>query len=84
MSQQTTIADKVVLILAAMVHRAPDTLEPGTRLFDDLGLDSTSALELLMKIEDETGIEFDQDTLEQHHFETVSSLVGYTLDQLDG
>ncbi|MFI5776801.1 acyl carrier protein [Nocardia sp. NPDC051570] len=81
---QAVLTDKVVTILAGMVKLAPDSLEWGMRLFDDLGLDSTSALELLMRIEDETGIEFDDDTLEQQHFETVGSLVGYTLEQLEG
>jgi acyl carrier protein len=84
MINQVAITDKVVAILAGMVDVSPDLLERDMRLFDDLGLDSSSALELLMRIEDETGIEFDDDALEQRHFETVGSLVGYTLDQLEG
>jgi acyl carrier protein len=81
---QVMISDKVVAVIAGMFEVSPDLLEWDKRLVDDLGLDSTSALELLMRIEDETGIEFDDDTLEQRHFETVGSLVGYTLDQLKG
>jgi acyl carrier protein len=81
---EAVISDKVVATIAGMVEVSPDRLEWDTRLFDDLGLDSTSALELLMRIEDATGVEFDDDTLEQQHFETVGSLVGYTLDQLKG
>ncbi|GAA1188985.1 acyl carrier protein [Pseudonocardia alaniniphila] len=81
---QVVISDKVVAVIAGMFETSPDLLEWDMRLVDDLGLDSTSALELLMRIEDETGIEFDDDTLEQRHFETVGSLVGYTLDQLKG
>ncbi|MCW5253533.1 acyl carrier protein [Streptomyces sp. SHP 1-2] len=59
-------------------------LEPGDdspRLFDDLGLDSTSVLELLMRLEDELGIEFDTDSLEQHHFDTVGTLADYVIEQ---
>jgi acyl carrier protein len=81
---EAVITDKVVAILAGMVEVSPDLLERGMRLSEDLGVDSTSALELLMRIEDETGIEFDDDTLEEQHLETVGSLVGYTLDQLKG
>jgi acyl carrier protein len=81
---QVAINDKIVAIIAGMVEVSPHWLEGDTRLLDDLGLDSTSALELLMRIKDETGVEFDDDTLEQQHFETVRSLVGYTLDQLKG
>ncbi|MFI5783879.1 acyl carrier protein [Nocardia sp. NPDC051570] len=81
---QAVLTDKVVTILAGMVELAPDSLEWSMRLFDDLGLDSIRALELLLRIEDETGIEFDENTLEQHHFATVGSLVGYALDQVEG
>ncbi|WP_433289819.1 acyl carrier protein [Pseudonocardia sp. CA-142604] len=81
---QVVISDKVVAVIAGMFEISPDLLEWDMRLVDDLGLDSTSALELLMRIEDETGVEFDDDTLEQRHFATVGSLVGYTLDQLKG
>lgn len=81
---QVMISDKVVAVITGMFEVSPDLLGWDMRLVDDLGLDSTSALELLMRIEDETGIEFDDDTLEQRHFETVGSLVGYTLDQLKG
>lgn len=81
---QVVISDKVVAVISGMFEVSPDLLEWDMRLVDDLGLDSTSALELLMRIEDETGIEFDDDTLEQRHFATVRSLVGYTLDQLKG
>jgi acyl carrier protein len=84
MINQAVLTDKVVAILAGMVEVSPDVLKPDLRLFHDLGLDSSSALELLMRIEDETGIEFDDDTLEQEHFETVGTLVGYALEQLKG
>ncbi|WP_433654901.1 acyl carrier protein [Nocardia sp. CA-128927] len=76
------VADQVVAILAKMVRRSPDSLERSTRLFEDLELDSTSALELLILIEDGIGVEFDEDTLEPEHFETVASLIAYVLEQL--
>jgi acyl carrier protein len=56
-------------------------IDERTRLFDDLSLDSTSVLELLMEIEDGLGVELDADTLEQHHFETVGTLTDYILEQ---
>ncbi|MFE9107480.1 acyl carrier protein [Actinomadura geliboluensis] len=52
-----------------------------SRLFDELGLDSTTVLGLLMTIEEEIGIEFDTGTLEQHHFETVGTLAAYVEEQ---
>ncbi|MEU5551816.1 MULTISPECIES: acyl carrier protein [unclassified Micromonospora] len=63
--------------LAAVLKRDVATITPDTRLFDDLGLDSTSVLELLLELENELGAEFDPDDLEQRHFETVTTLSEY-------
>ncbi|MCS1352492.1 acyl carrier protein [Mechercharimyces sp. CAU 1602] len=55
-----------------------DHITEKTSLFDDLALDSTSVLELLMVLEDEVeGLYVDPETLEPHHFETVGSLATY-------
>jgi acyl carrier protein len=81
---QAVITDKVVALVAGMTEAPPDRVGWDTRLFDELGLDSTGALELLMRIEDETGVEFDDDDMDPQHFETVGSLVGFTLEQLGG
>ncbi|RFU82513.1 acyl carrier protein [Streptomyces triticagri] len=47
------------------------------RLFDELGLDSSSALELLITIEDILGVQFDAEELEMTHFETIGSLAAF-------
>ena len=57
-----------------------------TRLFEDLNLDSTASLELIVALEDEIpGLTVDPETLEISHFQTVNSLVNYvkqnTLEQ---
>lgn len=75
------ITEGAVRILSGMVHKDPDTLGEQTRLFADLGLDSTNALELLMLIEDELHIAVDADTLEHRHLETVGSLSSYLAEQ---
>jgi acyl carrier protein len=69
--------------VAQVLRRDPAEIRPDSRLFEDLELDSTSALELLMEIEEGVGVEFDMDTLEQHHFATISSLAAYVSAQLD-
>jgi acyl carrier protein len=38
-------------------------------------------LELLMTIEEELGMEFDTDILEQHHFKTVGTLATFVQEQ---
>ncbi|MPY58071.1 acyl carrier protein [Streptomyces spongiae] len=74
-----TIADS--LAKAMQVDAA--TITENSRLFDELGLDSTTVLGLLMTIEEELGLEFDTDDLEQHHFETVGTLAALVREQAD-
>lgn len=78
------LAERTVRVLAGVVQHEPQTLHQDTRLFADLGMDSTNALELLMMLEDEFGFEFDPETLESRHLETVGSLTDYIIEQAGG
>ena len=84
---ETQVIDpqKIITVISAaladVLKRDPVSITETTRLFDDLGLDSTSVLELLMRLEDEIGVEFDTDTLEQRHFESVATLADYVAEQ---
>ncbi|MFD3538315.1 acyl carrier protein [Streptomyces sp. NPDC058662] len=71
------ITVEVIASLAAMVGRDASELSEETRLFDDLYFDSTSVLELLMKLEEDLGVEFDPETLQPADFEKVAGLVAY-------
>ncbi|WP_160036766.1 acyl carrier protein [Paenibacillus sp. An7] len=54
-----------------------------TSLFDELHLDSTSVLELLMTLEERIeGLEIDPDDLDPDVFNTVGSLTNYIERQL--
>jgi acyl carrier protein len=75
------MTEAVAAALATVLKRDAATITESTRLFDDLGLDSTSVLELLLELENDLGVEFEADTLEQHHFETVGTLAGYIAAQ---
>jgi acyl carrier protein len=79
-----SIVVSVAAALARVLKRDADTITESTRLFDDLGLDSTSVLELLLELENELGAEFDADTLEQRHFETVGTLAAYVAGHVEG
>jgi acyl carrier protein len=68
------VHESVVKALCLVLQKDEAEMDADTRLFEDLNLDSTSVLELLMAIEDELNVEFDPDSLEQHHFATVGSL----------
>jgi acyl carrier protein len=79
--ERSAITSAIAGALSAMLGKDSSEIHEPTRLFDDLGLDSTSVLELLMRLEDELPVEFDTDTLEQRHFETVGSLADYVVEQ---
>lgn len=60
-------------------HDLPD-IDEDTRLFDDLSLDSTSILGLMVNLEDALAIEIDPDSISEDHFATFGSLTGFLLD----
>ncbi len=57
---------------------------PETRLFEDLNMDSTSSLELLMALEEVIdGLVIDPETLDVEHFKTVGNLASYIVSTLE-
>jgi acyl carrier protein len=79
-----SIAERTRQVLGQMVSRDPASLTDDTRLFAELGLDSTNALELLMQLEDELAVRIDADNLEQKDLDTVGSLTRYFTQQARG
>jgi acyl carrier protein len=75
-----TVQARIVGALSQVLNRDLTDVTAETRLFEDLNLDSTSVLELLMVIEEDLGCEFDPDTLQQAHFATIGTLTGYVRD----
>ncbi|UED82950.1 acyl carrier protein [Streptomyces profundus] len=75
--ERSEIVDQLRAALSAVLNRQLDALDPGLSLFDDLGLDSTSVIELLMSLEDTVGLEIDPDELGPDVFRTVGSLTDY-------
>ncbi|MFD7659356.1 phosphopantetheine-binding protein [Actinosynnema sp. NPDC059797] len=73
--------EAVQAALADVLQRELPAIDENTRLFEDLHLDSTSVLELLMALEDSVGIEVDPEALQPEHFKTIGSLADYALDQ---
>lgn len=70
--------------LSEVLNKDVTGAEESVRLFDELGLDSSSALELLITIEEILGVQFDADELEMTHFETVGSLAGFVAAETSG
>jgi acyl carrier protein len=67
----------VRIALAEVLNREIPELSEDSRLFEDLALDSTSIIELLMGIEDTVDIQIEPDELTPEAFATVGSLVDY-------
>ncbi|UGT61025.1 acyl carrier protein [Nocardia asteroides] len=77
----TTITSAVIATLVAMTEQPEAGLSADTRLLDELGMESTSILELLLRLENAIGFEFDPETLEPNDFDTVGSLSAYVARQ---
>lgn len=63
--------------LSDVLDRDVSGLTEGTRLLDDLHLDSTSVMETLMFLEDSLGIVVDPENLDMADFLTVGTLTAY-------
>jgi acyl carrier protein len=74
------VVGAVVEALSSVLGRPLPDVTATTRLFDDLDLDSTSVLGLLMALEDSLDMEVDPESLEQHHLETVGSLTDFVVE----
>lgn len=72
-----SILGVVVEALSTVLGRPLSDVTEATRLFDDLDLDSTSVLGLLMTLEDLLDMEVDPESLEQHHLESVGALTDF-------
>ena len=59
-----------------------EQVTPAARLVDDLDLDSLDAVIVAMRIEEETGLELDEDAFEA--LDTVASLVALVQRRLQG
>ncbi|MFV2019295.1 acyl carrier protein [Micromonospora sp. LOL_023] len=71
------ILDAIVAALSDVLRQELTGVTEQTRLFDDLSLDSTSVLGLLMALEDALDMQVDPENLEQRHLETVGALAGF-------
>ena len=80
MDRQTVIV-AVQAALSEVLERDVSGTSDSTKLFDELHLDSTSVLELLMALEDAVGISVDPENLDMDDFESIGTLADYVLAQ---
>ncbi|AZQ38777.1 MULTISPECIES: acyl carrier protein [Streptomyces] len=73
----TAVVESVETALTDVLEREVSGLTAEQRLFEDLHLDSTSVMEMLMFLEDRLGIVIDPETLDMDDFQTVGTLTAY-------
>ncbi|MBD0675094.1 phosphopantetheine-binding protein [Kitasatospora sp. NPDC091335] len=82
--ERQNVVSAVETALSEVLERAVTGLTEDARLFEDLHLDSTSVLELLMVLEDTVDISVDPEALDMDDFKSVGTLTDYVLSQADG
>lgn len=60
---KAAILTRVVEVLAKSFDLDPDQIHPTSHLFEDLDLDSIDAIDLVVGLEEETGLDVDEDEL---------------------
>ena len=69
------IFDEIKDILAEQLDVNPDTIEMSSDLLSDLGADSLDAIDIVMSIEDQYGIEVPDSVIE--NMKTVEDIVNF-------
>lgn len=77
MTDRQQVVGAIEKALGEVLEREIVELTEDTQLFDDLRLDSSSVLELLLLVEDSTGISVDPEDLDIDHLRTVRSFADY-------
>lgn len=79
---RTTVLSALEAALTDVLERPVNGLEGHIKLFDDLHLDSTTTLEMLMSLEDSIGLTVDPEELDVDDFESVDTFTDFVLGQL--
>ncbi len=74
------LSDKVKDIIVERLQVSPEKVTEEAKFIEDLGADSLDTVELLMKFEDEFGIEIPEEDAQQ--LDTVGKAVKYLEDKL--
>jgi acyl carrier protein len=69
-----TLGERLLELLTRHLRDVPADVDWETALLPDLGLDSMSAIELVLELEEELGVQFPEELLVRETFATVPSL----------
>jgi acyl carrier protein len=76
------IVAAVTSAISEVLEREVTGVSEESRLFEDIHLDSTSIMELLMSLEDSVNISVDPEALEIDDFKSVGALADYVEREL--
>jgi acyl carrier protein len=79
---QEQLIEVIAAALGSVLERDLGPVTGSTRLFDDIGMDSTNVLDLMMALEESLDLEFYTDDLELSHFATVGKLAEFIAGML--
>lgn len=77
------VVDTIIDGLSEVLGRELPEVTGRTSLIAELGLDSTSVLDLLMAIEESLGLELDTESLHMGHFATVDTLAAFVVSEME-
>ena len=69
--------DSIRTVLPRVLREEVPAVSEGTRLMEDLGLSSSSTMELLLELESDLDIQIDVDDVDRSDFASVGSLADY-------
>jgi acyl carrier protein len=79
---RTTVLSALEKALTEVLERPVTGLDGQVKLFDDLHLDSTTMLEMLMALEDSIGLTVDPEDLDVDDFISVDTFTAFVLERM--
>jgi acyl carrier protein len=80
---ELTLSGQLLALVVNHLRRVPPDVDWATAQLPDLGLDSMSAIELVVAIEDTFGAQFPEESLVRETFTTFKSLETVVLSMAD-
>jgi acyl carrier protein len=70
---RSEILEKIQVMMKELFELEPERVQPEAKLIDDLELDSLDAIDLAVKVEETTGLAFDETKIRQ--MRTISDVI---------
>ena len=75
-----SVEDKIIGILKNIV--SCDSILPTSNLVNDIGINSIQFIQMIVQIENEFNIEFDNEFLNINRFENITSISNYVMSKV--